>query len=214
MRAKELFDQTTLFNQPPVRSLDTSTGSPGTSLSYPGYRGPLPSLRDISDPKDKLSPYTKPTVDILKDIQKKINPEPTKPGSSTSRSTPAAPASIAPAAPASIAPAAPTAPAAPAPTAPAPAAPAPTAPAPAAPAPTAPAPTAPAPAPAAPTSKSLDDLSFGQAFRLARAEAAKSGNPATGRFTWRGKTYQTNIKSDDPREKYVSRGQQRPINIK
>jgi hypothetical protein len=51
------------------------------------------------------------------------------------------------------------------------------------------------PAPAAPNAN--NELSFGQAFTAARRAATAAGNPASGKFTWQGKDYQTNLAGED-----------------
>jgi hypothetical protein len=63
---------------------------------------------------------------------------------------------------------------------------------------------------AQPAQVSSEPQTFKQAFAAARASAAASGDPSTGRFTWKGKEYQTNLGGDSG-EKYVSRSQQRDV---
>ena len=52
-----------------------------------------------------------------------------------------------------------------------------------------------------------DDMSFGQAFRAARKAAEAAGHKASGRFTWKGNEYQTNIKG----EKFVPYSRQTAV---
>ena len=52
-----------------------------------------------------------------------------------------------------------------------------------------------------------DDMSFGQAFRAARNAAEAAGHKASGRFTWKGNEYQTNIKG----EKFVPYSRQTAV---
>ena len=65
----------------------------------------------------------------------------------------------------------------------------------------------PAEPPKAADSSSNDSMTFGQAFNAARKAAAEKGAESTGRFTWKGKEYQTNVKG----EKYVSRSKQTAV---
>ena len=52
-----------------------------------------------------------------------------------------------------------------------------------------------------------DNMTFGQAFAAARKAAAEKGAQSTGRFEYKGKEYQTNVKG----EKYVSRAKQTAV---
>lgn len=63
--------------------------------------------------------------------------------------------------------------------------------------------------PSAPASSTpnYDDMSFGQAFAAARKAAETAGAKSTGRFNYKGKEYQTNVKG----EKYVSRSNQTAV---